>query len=138
MIKHWAFKNYKSVSYFLPRKPNWFRSNVHNHHFYLLEIDIHVQNNQGLLGGLFPSILDMRLACWGFMAILDLYIYFRQVKMMMKNVSSSNLALPQRVLKLPVYLPETCRKPLRPVSTGFRRFLEVSRGFWRFPNHWTN
>ena len=38
--------------------------------------------------------LDMGLACWGSMAILDLYIYFRLIKMMIKNIwSLSNLAL---------------------------------------------
>ena len=40
-----------------------------------------------MANGLGPSILDMGLVCWGSMAILDLYIYFPQVKMMMKNVA---------------------------------------------------
>jgi hypothetical protein len=35
-----------------------------------------------------PSILDMGLACWGSMAVLELYIYFSYVKMMMKNIDS--------------------------------------------------
>ena len=52
-----------------------FRSNVLHHHFYLPEVDIQVQNGQGVLSSLFPSISDMGLACWGSMVILKLYIY---------------------------------------------------------------
>ena len=53
-----------------------------------------VQNGQGVLGSLVSSILDIGLACWGSIAILYQYIYFKQVKMMMENVASlSNLTL---------------------------------------------
>ena len=72
---------------FLPSQITY-RSNILHHHFYLPEVDIQVQNGQGVLGSLVPSILDIGLACLGSMAILDLYIYFRQVKMMMKNIAS--------------------------------------------------
>ena len=34
------------------------------------EVDIQAQNDQGVLGSLDPSILDMGLACWGSKAIL--------------------------------------------------------------------
>ena len=54
-----------------------FRSNVLYRHFYLPEVDIQVQNGQGVLGSLVPSILDMGLAWLDSMAILDLYMYFR-------------------------------------------------------------
>ena len=54
-----------------------FRSIVLHYHFYLPEVDIQVQNGQGVIGSLVPSILDTSLACWGTMAILDLYIFFR-------------------------------------------------------------
>jgi hypothetical protein len=43
------------------------------HSFLLYLIDIQVQNGQGVLGSLVPSILDIGLACLGSMAILDLY-----------------------------------------------------------------
>ena len=40
-----------------------------------------VQDGQGVLGNLVPSILDIGLACWGsIMAILDLYIYLRYLR----------------------------------------------------------
>ena len=65
-------------------KPLLYSSILH-HHFYLPEVDIQVQNDQGVLGSLVPSILDIRLACRGSMAILDLYIYFRQVKIMIDS-----------------------------------------------------
>ena len=45
--------------------------------FIIPEVDIQVQNGQGVLGSLVPSILNIGLACRGSMAILDLYIYFR-------------------------------------------------------------
>ena len=50
-----------------------FRSNILHHYFYLIE----VENGQKILGSLVPSILDMEPACWGSMAILDLYFYFK-------------------------------------------------------------
>ena len=53
------------------------RSNVLHHHFYLPEVDVQVQNGQGVLDSLVLSILDMGIACWGSMSILDLNIYFR-------------------------------------------------------------
>ena len=54
-----------------------FRSNVLHHHFYLSEVDIQLQNDQGVFGSLVPSILYVGLACWDSM---DLYIYFRYRK----------------------------------------------------------
>ena len=62
---------------YLPYSQIILRSNVLHHHFYLPDIDIKVQNGQGVLGSLVWLILDMGLACWGSMAILDLNIYFR-------------------------------------------------------------
>ena len=40
-----------------------YRSNVIHHHFYSHEVDRLVPNDQGVLGSLVPSILDMGLAC---------------------------------------------------------------------------
>ena len=55
----------KCVKFLLDKvsiKPNCFRINVlHHHHFYLPEVKIQVQNGQGGLGSLVPSILDIGL-----------------------------------------------------------------------------
>ena len=40
-----------------------YRSNIIHHHFYSHEVDRQVPNDQGVLGSLVPSILDMGLAC---------------------------------------------------------------------------
>ena len=53
---------------------------------YVAEVEMQVQNGLGVHGSLVPYILDMGLAWWDSVVILDLYIYFRWVKLMIKNV----------------------------------------------------
>ena len=73
-------------------KPNYFKNR--HFHSYLPEVNRQVQNGHGVLSRLLLCLKCMELACRVLMAISNLYIHFRKVEMMMKNVASwLNLAL---------------------------------------------
>ena len=58
-------------------KPNYLRSNVLRHHFYLPKVIIQVQNGNGVLNRLARCLKCMELACWVLQISLDLCYHFR-------------------------------------------------------------
>ena len=58
------------------------------HHFYLSEVEIRVQNGQGVVNRLVPCLKCMELACQVLHGYFGQYIYFMLVKMMMKHFAS--------------------------------------------------
>ena len=61
----------KNFYIFIKLKPNYFLKNQRSSSSFF--VDVQIQNGQEVLDSLISSILDMRLVCWGSIAILDLY-----------------------------------------------------------------
>ena len=89
-VKVWNLRSCsdKGISLFLYflLKPNYFKKQRFYHYFYFPEVNKQVQNGHGVVSGQYHVLNLWNMPAQYSMVILGLFIYFRQVKMMMKNL----------------------------------------------------